>query len=652
MRRSKFVNVRAALLLLAFVFPLALGGCTLLEQMVDDYVLVQVWYDVESESENNEAVFKCSISATVTNNYIVPLTAAEVTLEIDDAVTIEGLPRNTTFVTLDMGESETIVWSVSIPVEHEDRNWDYSVSVSSPLITGVTAYGSVFVDGTNGANNRMDFTRDTWNFQNYTVNSFPVNATDFAALCYNLSDSEKAMIKERAGMKEGGQCYGMAVTSILAKTGRLSPSSLKSSASNLHEVSKNSAAKSIIASYHLTQYLSYIQAEVTIFCLKSDVERLRTLTDMAEKVENGGTPVLLCYGLEPTRPDLSASGHAVVAYGCENTNYTHNGHRYTGKILIYDSNSPEYKDVCCLYFDEEGNYTIPYLEDKGYNVQIEFVLSDLSVMDRSGIVDTKDSVYSFISARGTQDLKVMADTLQEEINALDAILPGGINGGLIVAFHGFGEDESSLNIAVKNVDGEESAVSVRPENEGDALDISIKYGGTYLSASSEKQDAVSFAPDGSVGVDGRAENFSLTVASDSGLGMLGCSSIRLTGDSGENASLAPAEEGYILSGEGLEDIEIYTEGEDGASRLEIKKAEDGDILLSAGDGVLKALSDPDGDGEFDRVVAVGESVEVESPVKNLRAELLDNRNAVMIVLAAVGLASLALVIVISTRSKY
>ena len=308
--------------------------------------------------------------------------------------------------------------------------------------------------------------------------------------------------------------------------------------------------------------------------------------------------------------------------------------------------------MCCLYFDEEGNYTVPYCEDNGYDVRIEFALSDLSVMDRSGIVDTKDSVYSFISAKGTQNLKVMA--LQVEVNALDAMLPGGINDGLIIAFHGFGagENESSLNIAVKNVDGEESAVSVRPENEGEALDISIKYGGTYLSASSEKQDSVSFAPDGSVGVSGRAENFSLTVASDSGLGMLGCSSIRLTGDSGENASLAPAEEGYILSGEGLEDIEIYTEGEDGASRLEIKNAEDGDILLSAGDGVLTAMSDSDGDGEFDRVVAVGESVEAESPVKDLREKLQDDRNAVMIVLAAVGLASLALVIVISTRSKY
>lgn len=637
---------------MVFVFPLALGGCALLEQMVDDYVLVQVWYDVESESENNEAVFKCSISATVTNNYIVPLTAAEVTLEIDDAVTIEGFPKNTTFITLDVGASETIVWSVSIPVEYEDRNWDYSVSVSSPLITGVTAYGSVFVDGTNGANNRMDFTRDTWKFENYTVNSFPIDAGDFAALCYNLSESEKAMVKEKVKQSAGGQCYGMAVTSILAKTGRLSPASLKSSASNLHEVPKNSAAKSVIASYHITQYLSYMQAETAIFCLKSESERLRTLIDMAENVEEGGTPVLLCYGLVPTRPDLSASGHAVVAYGCESTNYTHNGHRYTGKILIYDSNSPEYNDVCCLYFDEEGNYTVPYCEDNGYDVRIEFALSDLSVMDRSGIVDTKDSVYSFISAKGTQNLKVKA--LQVEVNALDAMLPGGINDGLIIAFHGFGagENESCLNIAVKNVDGEESAVSVRPENEGEALDISIKYGGTYLSASSEKQDSVSFAPDGSVGVSGRAENFSLTVASDSGLGMLGCSSIRLTGDSGENASLAPAEEGYILSGEGLEDIEIYTEGEDGASRLEIKNAEDGDILLSAGDGVLTAMSDSDGDGEFDRVVAVGESVEAESPVKDLREKLQDDRNAVMIVLAAVGLASLALVIVISTRSKY
>lgn len=104
-------------------------------------------------------------------------TNVDVTKEGDKA-TIEG-------VNLSVGESVDYSWIVKIPMTFENQNIDYSVTVDSDDIKPITAYASVFVKGKNKNDNRLDFSKDTWNFINFSSTPVCLTQEDYDAMRYD-----------------------------------------------------------------------------------------------------------------------------------------------------------------------------------------------------------------------------------------------------------------------------------------------------------------------------------------------------------------------------------------------------------------------------------------------------------------------------------
>ncbi len=217
---------------------------------------------------------------------------------------------------------------MSIKPTCEDRNVEYSVSISADAVKTISAYESIFVEGKNENDNRLDFSVDTWNFENYTVKPIPITQDDYDALFLDLNNTDRATIKDVIKSGANGQCYGMAITTILAKSDRLDLNRLQNNASNLHSVNKNEAAQSAIAYYYLTQFLNPAKDKITQHITMGKEQKLNKLIELSSKVESGGTPVLLCFYLD------GGGGHAVVAFGCEKCKESYDGKTYNNRILI------------------------------------------------------------------------------------------------------------------------------------------------------------------------------------------------------------------------------------------------------------------------------------------------------------------------------
>lgn len=299
MNRIGKKRVISIVLLISMIISLC--SCTnLFQQIFSDYVTINLDNGkLLSESDNNEQICTYRIDATVTNNYSNELKKAKVILSAPTNVDVtkEGDKATIEGVNLSVGESIDYSWIVKIPMTFEDQNIDYSVTVDSDDIKPITAYASVFVKGKNKNDNRLDFSKDTWNFRNFSSTPVCLTQKDYNAFIVGLDNKSVSIINDKIKNGAGGYCYGFATSSILTKMGELKASEIDESKSFIKEISKNNDSKSLLAYYWMTQFFTCIIDEETEFSSKDSTEKIRILEEKSKEVENGGSPVLVCYEL-------------------------------------------------------------------------------------------------------------------------------------------------------------------------------------------------------------------------------------------------------------------------------------------------------------------------------------------------------------------
>ena len=461
----------ALILLVVFSLTFLLTGCDV-EQLLQDLATDYVWINIEngagkllSESDENEQIYTYQIDATVTNGYALDLTNAVITLNVPNNVEITkgGNDRNIKEKSIAVEEENSYSWIVKIPMTFEDQNIEYSVSVSSDVSSTVEANGMLWVDGKNKNDNRLDFNTDTWKFRNYGEKPIPLTQSDYDALMVGLNNSSRSEIKKIIkNNSENGYCYGMAVTSVLAKMGRISAENIDVSAKKLHSIEKTKKAKSVIGYYWITQYFDSIVDERASFISKSTNEKLTIIENNAKNVESGGNPFVFSFYSE----ENEKGGHAVVAYSHENGYFEWNGNTYDSRILIYDNNAPKWSEKSCLYYKKgTDDWYIPeYPNASG----LTRALSDLNIMDVKNIEANSKTANSYITARGNEQLNIYAT---------DGNLLGTVDGtsvtesDSIVVFRQDGMD-NCLTIVVPR-EAEENSFVVEGAGENEELDISV-----------------------------------------------------------------------------------------------------------------------------------------------------------------------------------
>ena len=599
----------ALLMVFVMMLSLVLTGCSvedLLQELATDYIRISVNHELLTESYKNEPLYTYQIDAVVSNNYITDLTDATVALNIPDGVEIvDGKAKIKEKISCGEESEYYYTWKVSIEPTVEDRNLDYSVSVSSQLITTISTFESIFVQGRNENNNGLDFSVDTWNFQNYTVKPIPITQEDYDALFLDLNNTERETIKDHIKNGAGGQCYGMAITTILAKSNRLDLNSLQENAPNLHSVSKNEASQSTIAYYYLTQFLNPAKDKITQYVTMGKDQKLKELIDLSTKVESGGTPVLLCFYLN------GGGGHAVVAFGCEKCKETYDGTTFNNRILIYDNNLPNNFEY--LYYNDNGDWEILY-KDNNDNLQkpydtssLGFITATMELIDISNIEQNRKSVYSYITSRNNENIEISSNGTTWKINGTNT--NGAEN---VVAYYDIdATDNSNLNIAIKK-DTAESPYTVKSQDEKKSLDVSINYDNFYISAKADGDDNVNLSPSGSVDIKGETTDFNLSITANEGYAPTTWSTITIDAKSGTNPKLEVTDKGYILSGEGLNKVNVYAENSTTANGLTLSTKETTVFLSQEGEN-LCVKSDEDKDGQYETILVTGTTVDPHDP---------------------------------------
>lgn len=222
--------------------------------------------------------------------------------------------------------------------------------------------------------------RDNWSFDNtgtyftdYSVND-TVMDTMRNQMC--LSDTDYANLQDNIaeGNRKGwgGSCYGMSVTSILAKEGYLNPT-LGNGTFVVNDYTPSSATSqdNVISTIN---FIHNLQCTCSFTDLKDDAyynHRSYAEKQYFEKAEeffdnNKGNDSLIqlsytmCNNIEN-----KMAGHAVVAYGYEECRYYSNVTKltYNKRLLIFDPNYGSKNGItanACVYYNEDGSWICPH----------------------------------------------------------------------------------------------------------------------------------------------------------------------------------------------------------------------------------------------------------------------------------------------------
>lgn len=559
--------------------------------------------DVSSTQPTYVNTYTYEIRATITNGNKKDINNATAKLELS-----AGMQMDTGDATQNISKIEAkgkidLKWIVKVSDVTDDKNLDFSVAVESDNTLLVTAFGKIFAKGTSSNNNIMIFGKDTWKFRNWGEkegDKLPISDIDLKALKLNLSNTDKNEIDSSLVDLAGGLCFGMAVSSLLTKVGRVSPADMEATAKSLSDVPKNSAAKSTISYYHLTQKLDEFENHVRTFKSKAIKSRLTEIKDLADKVDIGGNPFILCYEIKIE--DDEYAGHAVVAYSFERGNYKKSGKSYNSRILVYDNNSPQWDQDWCLYFNEgTDEWTIPNWENKTTDIYAAF--SDINKMDVHNMSSNVKTVNAHLRAKEATDLIVKSAS-----GNVYRINQTNISGdpGAVAYYDILGSGKAGLNILLPlDSNQNDEGYTVSPQTLGTALDLSIKYKNYSMSASAPGAEAVVFEPQGSVGLNGEVKNFNITLTGNEGYTSLPWYTINAFGDSAENPEIKRADEGCILNAKNMKNITVIGINDDETKETEINTDKDS-VLIGNLNGELAVYIDEDGDGKYETLIAASD----------------------------------------------
>lgn len=561
-------------------------------------------------------IFTYKIKAVIKNDNSKQANNVKAHINLDNGMNLYNSQKEINIGTLEANETKELEWTVEIPLPifSDITTKQYSVTASSDNTVDITSYDKIIIDETaSDKNNELDFNKDIWSFENYSVDKIPLTTEDYNALIYGRSNTEKQEIDNLVNSSHGGQCCGMAATTVLSKMNIIDISNLQENANCLYDIPKNERAMSLIGYYYCTQCLDNITNERAEFNEKSIQDKLATIKSLAQNVSKGGTPFILSFSGTTNNEDW---GHAVVAYAYEAGNFKKNGKNYSNRIWIYDNNYPpkwynKWGENSCLYFNEnDSSWCIPNYSDA---TDLTRALSDLKIMNCSDIETNRDSASARLRAKSTTRFLVKSSYKTYNINGIrttDTIVfcdDGGVN------------NSSALNIVLP--DGED-IYNVSNVNGLDLLDLSMMYDNYYMVATSSKCNSAEFNPNGSVGIKGNKADFKISLTGNEGYTPLQWYTISATGNNTNNPTLIKGENGYILGGDNLSNVTITGRNDEETKELTFTTTQD-KVLIGENKNELTVSIDKDNDGTYETVIANSgnkNNEEETAELKNLKTE--------------------------------
>ena len=505
------------------------------------------------------------------------------------------------------------------------------------------------------AENNFSVNKDAWGFENSPTafgnvsEGYYITRNDYNRLTTQLSNVDKEKIsfektqrkilfsnryttKIQSGyningntanhIEWNGSCYGMSVWSCLTKNGTRNIADLNSSAANLHSVAFNAQVESAINYYHRQTSLSSIESVAEQFTKLAQVEQLTRLEEMASKVPDSQTPVLIWFVGYGVNADGSCNtsdivAHAVVGYKAETGFWEKSANgvtdTYTKRILIYDCADLNQQSDRNLYYDEDGAWCIPgwnirstssqTADSKYNNGKLCLVTTDVSILNA---VDYKS---------GNASLDTLAGSNAQLTAPSDASYSLKWNGGS-VDVSGISVSNSTGNaqvcaVATPNVttDGqttetdvtvclpsaESYTVTSKEENSIFQLDT-----GNYLASAATKMGStITFQADGSAAVKAsKPTEYLISLTANKGYYTLPWSTVEVSGEDAAAISAEMSEKGIVVDGDNLTSMTITGSDNENTEKVTIS-SDANSVLISENNDRIAIWEDKDQDGVYE-----------------------------------------------------
>ena len=444
---------------------------------------------------------------------------------------------------------------------------------------------------------------DTWGFENYIVKSIPLDSSVERSIKNGLNASDHAALNEYIHSEHKGQCYGIAVSSLLFYRDILSLDSINGSPEMLYSVKQKENVQSLVGLYYMNQETRTINNLTEDFSSK-------TVQQQLEIIDNIYLPILLCYSWEVDKDGEKKNyGHAVVGYSVEDGTWNINGRTFQKRLQIYDSNCPSGTENAYLYYNiDSGKWIIPRYSITQDNGTLDLVTDDtdaISNLDFIGI-GTSDEYSVWLRYHGNGGIKIDTGVKQYDIVGKSS----SVDGELKVSCD-YDGDNSALNVELKGL----SNCRITPQIQGESLDFSALLNDAYISVDADTYDALHFSDENTVGVNGILGEYSLGLTLDDS--PFSADSITISGNNTAEVSAETTKEGVIVRGDNLQNVNVtvYDVNDDTKEiKLQVSSSKDS-ILIEEEEKKIIVSEDSNDDGIYDKKIADSSDENFEDKIK-------------------------------------
>lgn len=597
-----------------------------------------------NEDGTYEYVYTYEVTAYLTNRNTEDITNATVTINLGENMNLasgESLQKYFSVIPND-GTSVKCTWTIEVYYGSlmSSKTIEYSIEVEADRLSLYTYKDDIYVETITLEDNRLDLNNDIWSFDNYTINSSHdvLTNSQIESVLYGLNNAYKAYLSDNMKKKQNGQCYGMSVTVLLNKIGKISLKDINIANEDLYSLTKNDGGvMGWINFYHLTQLLpcyesfkqsfmksgeqnlipTYDLAKMFRFKTQLDKEHVELLEKSVAACSSGEAPVLIDFAFDQ-------GAHAIVGYDVEYGSYLKCGKTYNARIITYDCNLTEsnnnvLREDSYVYFNSGTNqWCIPNYSDEsklgytGANNEDGFfkgISNDVNMLDTNNFSNKtalyEQNILRVNNINKLNNIQVNNNFLKEE-GRLNKYLVGSFDTGILPGY----TDNQAYSVILNN----EEKYTVQYIDEAE-IDVSMMYENYYEKIISSAGKGANFEQNGSISIIENNGNYTLGLTANDGYTVLPWYTVEVYGTKeAKNPILTITEDGYIFEGEELTNIKVIANNDDETKELTFD-SDKTSVLITNDNDSLVVKEDTDNDGIYDRIIADSDNQVTETTTK-------------------------------------
>ena len=431
------------------------------------------------------------------------------------------------------------------------------------------------------SNNELNFSKDVWNFRNYTDSFCHRDATAY----YGLSPSSRAVVTDYLNKGSEGHCFGMSSMVILNKIG--AEDFAKYARVKYLRDAEKASIDSLICIYHAVQHLRDYQKEAKEFLALPEAKKIEELVKKVKRVKEGRYPVLLIVS-----NDKEDTSHALVAYALEEGQFisSTSNKTYDSRILLYDCNAVDWKENNCFLFNKgSSDWEIPHYYGSydsysgGYLQSASDTTASYDLID--DYVKTKD--YSSELRVNIGSPMIITNNETNEQWMIDAA--GHISGAQdLTVYYDCNDDTDSISSSMVHIILPEGAAAYSVNFQSGAaepIDAHILTGDKYLAVSSVSAKGAVLSPDGVATLKGNTGAYHITAVDDNNEKAGQFDTYRVSGENPGETSLCITDAGARIEGDSIKGATLEASNATDVSTVKVnadKSAEYGNKVRDYG----------------------------------------------------------------------